>query len=98
MRGRQGVHVTPTADYWNVLRRHAELVVVDAPAVSRSQAGLTVAPFMDEVVLVLAADETDTRAPTRLRDELDAAGANVAGLFVNRVEVEASTFLRGAAL
>jgi hypothetical protein len=96
LRDRQGVHVTPTADYWNALRRHADLVVVDAPAADRSQAGITVSPFMDEVVLVVAADERDAAAPMQLRDDLEAAGATCAGLFVNRVEVDAPAFLRGA--
>jgi Mrp family chromosome partitioning ATPase len=73
-------------------------VVVDAPAAARSRAGLTVAPFMDEVVLVVAADEGDASAPARLRDELADAGARCAGLFVNRVRAEAPPFLRGAAL
>src|SRR5271169_6942899 len=53
MKGRQGVHVLPAGDYWNALRRHADLIVVDAPAAERSRAGLTVAPFMDEVILVV---------------------------------------------
>jgi hypothetical protein len=97
LRGRQGVHVLPTPDYWKALRRHADLVVVDAPPAARSQAGLTVSPFMDDVVLVVAADEGDARAPAELRDDLAAVGANCAGLFVNRVRVEPPGFLRGAA-
>jgi hypothetical protein len=96
MRGRQGVHVLPVQDYWKALRRHADLVVVDAPATARSQAGVTIAPFMDDVVLVVAADEGDPRAPAELRDDLAAAGAPLAGLFVNRVRVEPPGFLRGA--
>jgi hypothetical protein len=96
MRGRQGVHVTPAPGYWNALRRHADLVVVDAPAADRSQAGITLAPLMDDVVLVLAADERDTAAPVELRDDLEAVGARCAGLFVNRVQVDAPGFLRGA--
>jgi Mrp family chromosome partitioning ATPase len=94
--GRQGVHVTPTPDYWNALRRHADLVVVDAPAADRSQAGLTVAPFMDDVVLVVSADDGDVRGPAQLRDALAEAGARCSGLFVNRVQVDAPAFLRGA--
>jgi hypothetical protein len=97
MRGRQGVHVLPAPDYWKALRRHADLVVVDAPATARSQAGVTVAPFMDDVVLVVAADEGDASAPGELRDDLAAVGAPLAGLFVNRVRVEPPGFLRGAA-
>ena len=96
MRGRQGVHVVPVGDYWKALRRHCDLVVVDAPASDRSQAGLTVSPFMDDVVLVVAADEHDVRAPAELRDELIATGARCTGVFVNRVKVEPPAFLRGA--
>ena len=56
LRGDQTAHVMPTADYWNALRGYAELVVIDAPAADRSRAALTVAPFMDCSVLVVAAD------------------------------------------
>ena len=97
MRPNQGVHVTPTPAYWSALRRHADVVIVDAPAAGRSQAGLTVAPFMDEVVLVVAADETDHRGPVQLRDDLEAVGAQCAGVFVNRVQTGAASLLRGAA-
>ena len=96
LKARQGVHVTPTPGYWAALRKHADVVVVDAPAAQRSQAGLTVAPFMDEVVLVVAADEADPRAPAQLRDDLEAVGASCAGLFVNRVQLEPPGFLKGA--
>jgi len=48
------------------------------------------------VVLLVAADEGDAAAPALVRDALAEAGANVAGLFVNRVQVAAPQFLRGA--
>jgi hypothetical protein len=96
LKARQGVHVTPAPGYWSMLRGHADLVVVDAPAADRSQAGLTVAPFMDEVIMVVAADERDTAAPAELRAQIEEAGARCAGLFVNRVEIDAPGFLRGA--
>ncbi|MFI4935245.1 MAG: sugar kinase [Caulobacterales bacterium] len=95
MRGRQGVHILPIADYWNALRRHADLIVVDAPAAERSQAALIVAPFVDEVILVVAADEGDVRAQGQLRDAVIEAGGRCAGLFFNRAQVEAPAFLRG---
>lgn len=96
LRTNQGVHVTPAPAYWTALAKHADVVVVDAPAACRSQAGLTVAPFMDQVVLVVAADETDHRAPVQLRDDLEAVGAHCAGVFVNRVQIDAPGFLKGA--
>jgi hypothetical protein len=85
MRGRQGVHVLPTGDYWTALRRHADVIVVDAPAAERSQAGLTVCPFMDEVILVVDAEQGDVRASAQLRDAVTQAGGHCAGLFCNRV-------------
>ena len=94
MRGGQGVHILPAGDYWTALRRYADLIVVDAPSADRSQAALTVAPFVDQTVMVVAADETDVRAPAQLRDALGTAGGTVAGVFVNRTTVAAPSFLR----
>ncbi|HEY3797776.1 MAG TPA: sugar kinase [Caulobacteraceae bacterium] len=96
MRGGQTVHVLATPDYWQALRRHADLIIVDAPAGERSHAGLSVAPFMDAIVLVVAADEGDARAPTDLRDALTDAGGHCAGLFVNRVRIGEAGAKRGA--
>ncbi|MDP1631491.1 MAG: sugar kinase [Caulobacter sp.] len=94
LRGRQGVHILPSADYWNALKRHADLVVVDCPSVDRSQAALTIAPFMDQTVLVVAADQPDVSAPARLRDAITGVGGRVAGVFFNRTRVEAPGFLK----
>jgi hypothetical protein len=84
----------PTGDYWNALRRHSDIVVVDCPAADRSQAGLTVAPFLDELVLVVAADEPDVRSPAQLRDAIGDAGGHCAGLFFNRQTVRTPGFIR----
>ncbi len=94
LRGRQAVHVLPSADYWQALKRHADLIVVDCPSADSSQAALTVAPFMDQTVLVVASDQPDVSAPARLRDALVAAGGRPAGVFFNRARIEAPAFLR----
>jgi Mrp family chromosome partitioning ATPase len=94
LKGSQNVHVLPSADYWSALKRHADLVVVDCPSADRSQSALTIAPFMDQTVLVVAADQPDVQAPARLRDALQGAGGRVAGVFFNRAQVEAPGFLR----
>lgn len=92
--GRQTVHIRPTADYWNALRRFADVVIVDSPSADRSQAGIAVSPFMDQTVLVVAADEKDVSAPARLRDTIGATGGAVSGLFFNRGVVERPGFLK----
>jgi Mrp family chromosome partitioning ATPase len=94
LKGSQNVHVLPNADYWNALKRHADLVVVDCPSADRSQSALTVAPFMDQSVLVVAADQPDVQAPARLRDAMQGAGGRVAGVFFNRTQVETPGFMR----
>ncbi len=94
LRDGQGVHILPSGDYWTALRRYADLIVVDAPSADRSQAAFTVAPFMDQTVMVVAADETDVIAPARVRDALGAAGGTVAGVFFNRATVATPSFLR----
>jgi hypothetical protein len=94
LQGRQSVHVMPTADYWNALRRHSDLIVIDIPAADRSQAGLTIAPFIDDFVLVVAADEADVRSPALLRDAILEAGGHCAGLFFNRQTVATPAFIK----
>lgn len=94
LRGRQSVHIMPSGDYWNAMRKRADLIVVDCPSADRSQAGLTVAPYMDQTVMVVAADQPDVRQPAQLRDALTAAGGRVAGVFFNRAAVEPPRFLK----
>ncbi len=82
--GPQRAAVEPVADYWSALRRYVEVVIVDAPAAEVSTAALSVARFMDQVVLVVAADERDIRAPARYRNALESQGAALAGVFVTK--------------
>ncbi len=84
----------PSGEYWSALRRHAALVVVDAPAADRSTAAVIVAPFMDATVLVVAADGADTRAPAAVRDAIEQAGGRCAGIVFNRARIEPPRFLR----
>lgn len=84
----------PRPAYWDAMRRHAETIVIDSPAAERSDFGLTLAPFADQVVLVVAAEAADAAAGAALRDELENAGARCAGIVFNRSVVEAPRFLR----
>jgi hypothetical protein len=92
--GRQSVRPASTADYWRALRGFAEVIIVDGPAMDRSQACVAVAPHMDQTVLVVAADQADIGAPAALRDAISEAGGQVTGLFFNRAVVEPPGFLK----
>jgi Mrp family chromosome partitioning ATPase len=80
--------------YWNALRQHADMIVVDAPAAERSQAAINLAPHVDATVLVAAADETEIQSPAILRSALQGAGGRVAGLFFNKVDITPPPFLK----
>lgn len=84
----------PRGNYWDAMRQHAETVVVDSPAADRTDFGLTLAPFADAVVLVVAADSADASEGAALRDELERLGARCAGLVFNRAEVQPPSFMR----
>jgi Mrp family chromosome partitioning ATPase len=90
----QRVSILPTGDYWRALRRHAEVVVIDAPAADRSGAAMAVAPFVDFNILVVAADEGDTAAPASLKESIQNAGGHCAGLVFNRGRAEPPGFLK----
>ena len=94
LKPRQMPYMIPGGPYWEVMRSHADLIVVDCPAADRSQAALAVAPFMDQTVLVVAADERDVRPPSQLRDSITATGGRCAGVFFNKVVAEPPGFLK----
>ncbi len=94
LRGGQTPQLQPGADYWQAMRRHAEAIVVDAPAADRSQAAAAMAPFMDLTVLVVSAEGQDTRGPAALRDAIEQAGGRCAGIVFNRARIEAPRFIR----
>ncbi len=84
LRGAQRAQVLPGIDYWAALRRHADLIVIDSPSADRSRTALTLAPYVDETVLVVAADQPDIRGATQLKDAITRSGGLCSGLFYNR--------------
>jgi hypothetical protein len=72
--------------YWTALRRHAVDIVVDVPSGDRAGTALRLAPVVDLIVLVVAADLGAQHSAMELRDALEAAGGRVAGLVFNRAD------------
>ena len=90
----QRAHLAPSGAYWAALRRHADVVVVDAPSADRSSAALAMAPFVDTTVIVVAGDGGDVRRTADLRDGIASAGGRCAGIVFNRAQVETPRFIR----
>lgn len=93
---RSAQRARPVAEgrYWDALRAHAELVVVDCPSADRNDMAVVLAPLVDATVLVVAAEETAPAETLALRDEIEAAGGEIAGVVVNRSTYSPPGFLR----
>jgi hypothetical protein len=93
---RSGQRAEPVADprYWDALRKHADTVVIDSPAADRNAMSITLAPFVDATVMVVAAESTDAGDPLILRDEIEASGGKIAGVVVNRSTYSPPGFLK----
>lgn len=94
LRSGQRAEAVPDPRYWDAMRRHADTVVIDAPAADRSDLAITLAPYVDATVLVVAAESTPANEPIILRDEIEAVGGRIAGVVVNRSTYRPPGFLR----
>lgn len=84
------VLISPAPDYWDAARASGAFVVVDAPALQWSQAGLRIARHMDAVVLVVNSDPGAAPAALAAKAELVAAGANLIGLIYSKSSAPAA--------
>jgi hypothetical protein len=94
LRSGQRAEAVSDARYWDALRKHADTVVIDAPAADRNGMAITLAPYVDATVLVVAAESGSANEPLMLRDEIEAVGGKIAGVVVNRSTYNPPAFLR----
>ena len=94
LRAGQRIEALPDARYWDAMRKHAETVVVDAPSLDRSDLCITLAPYMDATIIVVAAETTRASEPIALRDEIEAVGGRIAGVVMNRSTYQPPGLLR----
>jgi Mrp family chromosome partitioning ATPase len=69
-------------------------MLVDAPALERSRAGLTIAPHVDAVALVVSGADKAAAGAIGLKNELEAVNAPIAGLVYTRADPMALTLER----
>ena len=82
----QRVRMEPAPGWWSALRQSADWAVVDAPALARSAVGLTYAPLVDGVILVVQADTTSAGEVEDLRAAIEGTGGMVAGVVMNQLK------------
>ena len=88
----QSIKIRTSAAYWNKVRSIADWIIVDAPAISDSGAGLAVCSQMDAIIPVILADKTPAVEAARLAQEVEAHGGNCAGLVMNALRKDARFF------
>ena len=94
LRSGQRAAAVSDARYWDALRKHADTVVIDAPAAERNDMAITLAPFVDATVLVVAAESGSANEQMMLRAEIEAVGGKIAGVVVNRSTYNPPAFLK----
>ncbi len=72
------------ADFWKALSVSFDTIIIDAPSLQSKFDGVGLAAKADAAVLVIEAEETPEPVIKNLRDTLTGAGANIAGLVMNK--------------
>lgn len=85
----QKVRTQSAEEWWRALRKISSWAVIDAPALERSSAALTMAPVVDGVILVVSADQTTGQEIEAAREALEARHTRVLGVVMNRVRGDA---------
>ncbi len=90
----QTVRIGAQPAWWSAARAASDWVVVDAPSLARSRAGLAIASRMDGVVLVVKADATPVEEVDEAKRALLAHGGRIAGAVLNRRKRDARVIAR----
>ena len=85
----QKVRTQQAPGWWQALRGISSWSVVDAPALERSSAAMTMASAVDGIVLVVTADQSTAQEIEAARQELEAQNGRVLGVVMNRIRGDA---------
>lgn len=89
----QNAIILRQGDYWAALAHHADTVIVDVPAADRSDAAMMLAPFMDDVVMVVG-ERGDVGPSLGLRTQIASVGGRLSGVVINRATYQPPKALR----
>ena len=85
----QRVLIQDSPGWWQTLRRMASWIIIDAPALERSSAALSLARQADGTVLVVAADQTTPADVDGARREIEVNQGRILGAVMNGVKADA---------
>jgi protein-tyrosine kinase len=70
--------------FWNLLRHRFDLIVIDSPPLTQSQDGLSIAPKVDGVVIVIEAERTRWTVAESVKKRIGKMGGNILGIVFNK--------------
>jgi Mrp family chromosome partitioning ATPase len=80
----QKIKLLEQSPYWNALSAHAQTIIVDVPAMERSDSALKLAAQMDGIILVISESRGDLSGCQALKSELELAGGRLLGIVYNK--------------
>jgi Mrp family chromosome partitioning ATPase len=85
----QRAYLRSEPGWWQALRRSTDWIVVDSPALDRSDEALSVASEVDGVVLVVQAETTSSEEVAEAQFAIESRGGRVIGVVLNRMRADA---------
>ncbi len=85
----QKVSFKSSPAWWAAVQKISDWVVVDAPALERSSAAISMAAQADAIILVAEADQTRPEDIVLARRDLEARGGRVIGAVLNKIGADA---------
>ncbi|MEL7112414.1 MAG: hypothetical protein AAGK93_05645 [Pseudomonadota bacterium] len=85
----QRVMLQDSPNWWRALRQMASWIIIDAPALEKSSAAVTMAGVADGTILVVGADATTPAEIDGARREIEAKNGRILGAVLNRVKADA---------
>lgn len=89
----QKIRLDDRDNYFATLKRFAQTVVVDVPALDRGGTALALAPKMDGVIMVVSEHTGDIQSRLDLKSDLEQVGANLLGVVYNRTHTSMASRL-----
>ncbi|WP_140984642.1 CpsD/CapB family tyrosine-protein kinase [Asticcacaulis tiandongensis] len=80
----QRVKLIAETPYWQVLKQHAQTVIIDVAAFERADHAVHLAAQVDGIVMVVAEGQGDINSRVALKTALEQAGGRILGLVYNR--------------
>ncbi len=88
----QNVHIQNARNYWHKLRQHFAVIIVDTPAIDRSDILETICPEADANILVCANNDACSQSLTSVANRLQGMGARCAGVILNQAPLATGNY------